>query len=120
MYSKVIAVGRLVAKPELRLDNNQNPFTFITLAITKKQGEKEYVSYPSFQAFGDIAKNICKYKDKGELILVEGKLKTYTDKENMTQQGIVINAVTFLPTNKNNEEEAEQKPDWIKRWNRSY
>lgn len=80
------AIGRLIHDPELKLDKNNNPITNFTLAIDKEIGKdkKEYFEkndiptcdFVKFIAFGDIAKSIVNYTEKGNRLYAIGRLQT--------------------------------------------
>ena len=88
------AIGRLIRDPELKLDKYNNPITNFTLAIDKElsKDKKTYLEeknipvcdFVKFIAFGDTAKMIVNYTEKGNRLYASGRLQTrsYTDDNN--------------------------------------
>ncbi len=79
-YNKVILAGRLVRDPEMKTTANGINITSITIATTRTwthNGEKkEQTEFHSAIAFGKIAEVISQYVNKGQLILISGRLQT--------------------------------------------
>jgi len=79
-FNKVILMGNLVADPEVRVTPGGMSICKFTLAVnrqfTTKEGEqREEVAYVDVDAFGRSAEVISKYLNKGNPILVEGRLR---------------------------------------------
>lgn len=84
--NKVILIGRLTADPELRQTQNGTSFCKFTVAVNRKfankdTGERE-ADFISCQAWRQTAEFINRYFKKGQMIAVEGTLRTgsYQDK----------------------------------------
>lgn len=84
--NKVILIGRLTADPELRQTQNGTSFCRFTVAVSRKfankdTGERE-ADFISCQAWRQTAEFINRYFKKGQMIAVEGTLRTgnYQDK----------------------------------------
>ena len=82
--NRVLLVGRLTAKPELRYTNSNIPYTRFSVAvdgIPSSNGERR-TDFINTVAWRKQAENVCQYLDKGSLVSVEGRLQTsnYTDK----------------------------------------
>lgn len=84
--NKVILIGRLTADPELRQTQNGTSFCKFTVAVSRKfankdTGERE-ADFISCQAWRQTAEFINRYFKKGQMIAVEGTLRTgsYQDK----------------------------------------
>lgn len=96
MLNKVILIGRVGKDPEFRnLDNNLTVVNF-TIATSEsfknKQGEKiTNTEWHNLQAWGSLATIIEKYVKKGQLIYIEGKIKTDSwEKDNVKHYKTVI------------------------------
>ena len=80
MVNKVILVGRLGVKPELKKTSNKLSVTNFTLATTEKwqkDGVKqEKTEWHQIVAFGKTAELAAQYLDKGRQVYVEGSLAT--------------------------------------------
>ena len=85
--NKVILVGNLGAKPELKYGASGNAVTNLSVATSdswtdKSTGQKqEKTEWHRVSLFGKLAEVAAQYTDKGSKVYVEGKLQTtkYTD-----------------------------------------
>ncbi|MCM1133912.1 MAG: single-stranded DNA-binding protein [Ruminococcus flavefaciens] len=77
--NKVILMGRLTADPELKQTNNGTSVCRFTVAVNRKfknaQGGYD-TDFPSCTAWKQTAEFISKYFRKGQMICVEGTLRT--------------------------------------------
>ena len=87
-FNKVMIMGNLAAKPELRQTKAGTAVTTIRVATnevsTDSEGQRvEKTEWHTVVVFGKTAENCEKYLDKGKSVLVEGKLQTreWEDKE---------------------------------------
>ena len=84
--NKVVLVGRLTAKPELRYTSSNTAFLRFTIAVnrnfTGSDGKRE-ADFINVVAWRKQAETISKYFDKGNLIAIEGRLQTgsYDDRD---------------------------------------
>lgn len=84
--NKVILTGRLTADPELRQTTSGIATCRFTVAVNRKfkndAGEYE-ADFISCVAWRQTAEFICRYFKKGQMIAIEGNLRTdsYTDKK---------------------------------------
>ena len=84
--NKVVLVGRLTAKPELRYTASNTAYTRFSVAVnrnfTNADGKRE-ADFINVVAWRKQAETISKYFDKGNLIALEGRLQTgsYDDKD---------------------------------------
>ena len=84
--NKIVLVGRLTAKPELRYTNSNTAFLRFTIAVNRNftgaDGKRE-ADFINVVAWRKQAETISKYFDKGNLIAVEGRLQTgsYDDRD---------------------------------------
>ena len=75
--NKVIITGRLTAKPDLRYTQSNNAVTTFTVATNrlKRQDGKQEADFINCRVWNKQAENLCKYQDKGNLILVDGSIR---------------------------------------------
>ena len=84
--NKVVLVGRLTAKPELRYTSSNTAFLRFTIAVnrnfTSADGKRE-ADFINVVAWRKQAETISKFFDKGNLIAIEGRLQTgsYDDRD---------------------------------------
>ena len=87
--NKVILVGNLGAKPEVKYASNGNAISNLSVATSeswtdKSTGQKqERTEWHRVSLFGKLAEIAGQYLNKGSKVYVEGKLQTrkYTDKD---------------------------------------
>jgi single-strand DNA-binding protein len=99
-------MGNLTRDPETRVTPNGTAICKIGLAINRKwrdaSGEiREDVTFVDCDSFAHTANAIQKYTHKGDMILVEGRLKLdqWDDKttgEKRSRHGVVIESAQFL------------------------
>ncbi len=82
----VILVGNLTRSPELRFSGNGTAIANLGIAVSnrRKQADGSYEDVPQFfdvQLFGSLAENVAGSLDKGNRVIVSGKL-TYRTWEN--------------------------------------
>lgn len=100
--NKVILIGRLTKKPELRYAGANLPVTTFTLAVNRA---KEGADFIKITVFNKQAENVEKYIDKGSMVAVEGKIQTSKyEKDGKTQYNteIIADTVRFLSNKINN------------------
>lgn len=101
--NRVMLIGRLTAKPELRYTSSNIPFARFTVAVNRTfsnaNGEKE-TDFISTIIWRKQAENVCNYLDKGSLVSVEGRIQTgsYDDKDGNKRYttDVVADSVEFL------------------------
>jgi single-strand DNA-binding protein len=105
-FSKVILIGNLTKDPEVRYLPNGNPVATFGVAVNRKSkqgGEtKEEVSFFDVVVYGKSAEHCGQYLNKGNGILVDGRLqqRRWDDKETGQKRSkieIVAQNVQFLP-----------------------
>jgi len=102
--NKVILVGRIGQKPEIKYTTSGTGISNISVATTesikKSGGYEDATEWHKVIIFGKTAEFVANYLDKGSLVYVEGRIQTrsWDDKDGnkkfMTE--IVANTVTPL------------------------
>lgn len=102
----IILSGRLTRKPELRSTKSLKYVCNFTIAVNRQytsNGERE-TDFIECQVWNKTAENLCKYQDKGNLILVSGNIRTdsYDDekgnKRNKTY--VAVENIEYLSSKK--------------------
>ncbi|MBP3461636.1 MAG: single-stranded DNA-binding protein [Bacilli bacterium] len=101
--NRVMLIGRLTAKPELRYTGSNVPFSRFTVAVNRtfnnNNGERE-TDFINCIIWRKQAENVCNYLDKGSLVSVEGRIQTgsYDDKDGNKRYttDVVADSVQFL------------------------
>ncbi|HER2988909.1 TPA: single-stranded DNA-binding protein [Streptococcus pyogenes] len=79
MYNKVIAIGRLVAKPELVKTATDKHVARLSLAVNRRfknaSGERE-ADFISVVVWEKLAETLVSYASKGSLMSIDGELRT--------------------------------------------
>jgi single-strand DNA-binding protein len=86
--NKVILIGNLGSKPELKYSSSNTAITNLSVATSeswtdKNTGQKqEKTEWHRVSVFGKLAEIVSNYCDKGSKVYIEGKLQTrkYQDK----------------------------------------
>ena len=100
--NKVILIGRLTAKPELRYTSSNIPDTRFTLAVNRignRDNNGPTADFIGIIAWRKQAENICNYLDKGSRVSVEGRIQTGSyekDGQRVYTTDIVGDNVQFL------------------------
>lgn len=101
-YNAVVLVGRVTAKPELKKTASSQNVTSFNLAVsrtwTDKDGQKQEVTdfFPCV-FWGKLAQTISQFVEKGQVLLVEGRLTTreWEDKNKTRHKTIEIIGESF-------------------------
>ena len=84
--NRVMLIGRLTTKPELRYTGSNVPYSRFSIAVNRtfsnNQGQRE-TDFINIVVWRKQAENVCNFLDKGSLVAVEGRLQTgnYDDKD---------------------------------------
>ncbi|MDD6489219.1 MAG: single-stranded DNA-binding protein [Clostridia bacterium] len=94
MLNKVILQGRLTDHPELKHTNSGKAVTSFSIAVEDNRtinGERK-VNFFKIEAWNAAAEFVCKYFEKGQQIIVDGRLtiNTYNDKNGNTRKDVYI------------------------------
>ena len=103
--NRVMLIGRLTAKPELRYTGSNLPYSRFSVAVNRTynnaQGQRE-TDFINVVVWRKQAENVCNFLDKGSLVSVEGRIQTgsYDDKDGNKRytMEVVADSVQFLET----------------------
>ena len=119
--NKVILVGNLGQKPEMRYTATQAAVANISIATTeswkdKESGEmRDKTEWHRVVYFGKLAEIVEKYLDKGSSVYIEGKLQTrkWQDKSGADRwtTEIVGNELTMLGSRPSNNAQAQTESE---------
>lgn len=97
-YNKVILIGRLTRKPEMRHTPSGMAVTEMCMAVNRRIGkdDKQEATYIDVKTWGKTAEFCERYFDKGAAILVEGRLtqEKWTDKQGQNRSALKVTAET--------------------------
>jgi single-strand DNA-binding protein len=105
-FNKVILMGNLTRDPEVRYTPNGIAVASFAIAVNRKykQGDetKEEVSYIDIVVFGKQAESCGQYINKGDSVLIDGRLqqRRWDDKETGQKRNkieVVAQSVNFMP-----------------------
>ena len=114
--NKVFLTGRLTAKPELKYTQTNNAVASFTVAVNrqKKQDGTQETDFVNCRVWNKQAENLCKYQDKGNLILVDGSIRVDSyignDGSKRYTTYVLANHIEYLESKKKTEAE-EVKQD---------
>lgn len=123
-YCKVIILGNLTRSPELKYTPSGTPVASLGLAANHKykKGDelKEEVCFVDVVVFGKQAENVAQYTDKGDSILVEGRLQQRRweteDGQKRSKHEIVAGFIKFIRTKRHNgdpnDPESSEQPSY--------
>ena len=114
MLNKVILMGRLVAEPDVRSTPSGVSVTTFSLAVDRgyaKPGEEKQVDFIQIVCWRSTADFVGKYFSKGQLVAVEGAIRTrnYTDQSGTKRYitEVVANEVFFAEGKKRRQQPTE-------------
>ena len=92
-------IGRLTADPEIKFTNNGTALVNFSVAVNRKKGDEEYVSYFDVTAWGTLAQGVADTLHKGDRVVVNGFLTQdrYENKEGKTVSKTLISAEAVGP-----------------------
>lgn len=114
--NKVILIGNLGQKPEIKYTSSKQPVTNFSLATTErwfdKEGKKQQkTEWHKIVVWGKQAEHCVQYLDKGRECYIEGKLTTrdWEDKQGnkRTTTEVLVSQVVFL----SDKEKSIEDPD---------
>ena len=112
--NRVMLIGRLTAKPELRYTGSNLPFARFSVAVNRTfnnaQGERQ-TDFINVIVWRKQAENVCNFLNKGSLVSVEGRLQTgsYDDKDGNKRYtfDVALDNFEFVESKKSQEASAE-------------
>lgn len=104
-FNKVILMGNLTKDPEVRYTPSGAPVASFSLATNRKykQGDevKEEVCFIDIVVFGKQAENCGKYLNKGNGVVIDGRLSQRRweseDGQKRNKHEVVAESIRFLP-----------------------
>ena len=111
--NKVIFIGRLTKDPVVR-DGGNTKIANFSLAIDRfSKSEEKQTDYPRIIVFGKQAENAEKYLKKGQLVSVEGSVRTgqFTNKdgEKVYTIDFIADKVEYLSWANDKEDKEDEK-----------
>lgn len=114
--NRVMLIGRLTAKPELRYTGSNIPFCRFSIAVNRTfadaQGERQ-TDFFNVVIWRKQAENVSNFLNKGSLVAVEGRLQTgsYEDKDGNKRNtvDIVADSVQFLESKAQREQNSSSE-----------
>lgn len=105
-YNKAIIVGRVTGEPDIKTLPSGTMVANFSMATnrvyTVDNEKKEEVTFHNIIAFGRLAELIDQYVNKGNLLLIEGRLQTRSWEDNKTGEKkykteIILENLQFAP-----------------------
>lgn len=104
-FNKVILLGNLTRDPEVRYTPNGIAVASFAIAVNRKykQGDetKDEVSYIDIVVFGKQAESCGQYINKGDSVLIDGRLQQRRweteDGQKRSKVEVVAQSVNFMP-----------------------
>ena len=119
--NNIILSGRLTKKPELKQTQSNKSVCEFSVAVNRgiKDEEDNYIiDFINCRVWNKLAENLCQYKDKGDYVIVQGKLYIdhYVDKEkkNRITSYVLVENIEFTPTK--SKEETKQEVKSVDNW----
>jgi len=114
MINRVIVVGNLTKDPQYFKTQSGISYARFTLAVNKKYGDKEEVSYISCIAWRGAADYLNQYGKKGNTVAVEGHITTgsYDDKttgKKVYTTDVTADIVLLMNGQRSNQESSQAK-----------
>ena len=111
-YNRAIIAGRTTKKPEGKTTDSGVVISRFSLATSYKSGENETTEFHNIVAFGKIAETINQYVEKGQLLLVEGRLQTSSwDKDGTNHYRTEVILEKFQFGQKTQKQESKEEDD---------
>jgi len=115
-FNKVILLGNLTRDPEVRYTPNGIAVASFAIAVNRKykQGDetKEEVSYIDIVVFGKQAESCGQYINKGDSVLIDGRLQQRRweteEGQKRSKVEVVAQSVNFMPKRQSSGQGASQ------------
>jgi single-stranded DNA-binding protein len=108
----VVLKGRLVRDVTLLFGKSGTPYTSLVIAVNRYSKDKDLTDFVLCTAFSKTAEFIAEYFRKGQEILIRGNVKVDSyekDGNKISKQYIVVEAVEFVGSKKENVETKEEE-----------
>ena len=108
----VVLKGRLVRDVTLLFWKSGTPYTSLVIAVNRYSKDKDLTDFVLCTAFSKTAEFIAEYFRKGQEILIRGNVKVDSyekDGNKISKQYIVVEAVEFVGSKKENTETKEEE-----------
>ena len=114
--NKVVLLGRLTAKPELRYTPSNMGYTRFSVAVNRRVSRQDGTRETDFincVAWGKTAETIARYFDKGNQICIDGSIRTgsYTAQDGTKRYTTDVNVDNFDFVDKKGESGSGFVPD---------
>ena len=115
--NRVMLIGRLTTKPELKYTNSNLPFARFSVAVNRTfnnaQGQRE-ADFINIVVWRKQAENVCNFLNKGSLVSIEGRIQTgsYDDKDGNKRytMEVVADSVQFLESKSQSQNRSQSNP----------
>lgn len=123
MQNVVALVGRLTKDPEVRVIGQETKVANFTLAVNrpfKDENNEQVADFINCQAWKNQADFMEKYVGKGQLVSVQGSIRTRTyDKDGVTHYVTEVNVDMIQSLEKGKPQTEEDiKKQWTDEWNK--
>ena len=99
-FNRVILAGNLTRDPELRFTQSGTPVCGFGLAVNRVFSKNDEVDFFNVSAWRDLGERVANYTNKGDPVLVEGRLQYRTweaqDGTKRSAVDVVADRVEFL------------------------
>lgn len=94
--NNLVLIGRLTKTPELKATNKGTSICVLSLAVNKKHGQDEYVSFFDCNMWGKMAESLHPHLTQGLQVCITGELKQNRwEKDGQKRSKIEINVKEF-------------------------
>ena len=99
-FNRVILAGNLTRDPELRFTQSGTPVCGFGLAVNRVFSKNDEVDFFNVSAWRELGERVANYTEKGDPVLVEGRLQYRTweaqDGSKRSKVDVVADNVQFL------------------------
>jgi single-strand DNA-binding protein len=110
--NSIVLVGNLTRDPEVKyVGSNNTAVASSGIAVNRKYGEKEEVTFVDLTFFGKLAEIAGEYLTKGAQVAVQGRLKQEsweTDGQKRSKHVVVVENMQMVGSKKGNGKSGEE------------